>query len=220
MAEVKALLEGYRRFYDRHFLRNDTLFSQLATGQSPKTLVIACSDSRVDPALIMDADPGDIFVVRNVANMVPPYEMEKNGGYHGTSAALEFAVRHLNIKHIIVFGHSGCAGIRALLHSTPEQEQFTFIHPWVNIAAKAKEYTQHLCGDVHHPDATETCELQAILISLQNLRSFPWINQKVEEGGIRLHGWYFRLATGQLQTWDSAENRFSVVPTDFEKRIP
>lgn len=213
MAQVAALLEGYRRFYRKHFLGEDSRFRELAGGQSPKTLIIACSDSRVDPAIITDADPGDIFVVRNVANLVPPYQPGE-GSYHGTSAALEFAVRHLNVQHIIVFGHSGCAGIRALLHSEPQQEQFSFIHPWVNIAHKAKEYTVHLCGDVHHEDAQHTCEQHGILVSLHNLMTFPWVAERADAGKLKLHGWYFHLNTGQLQTWNTQESRFRTVETE------
>ena len=114
MSEFKNLIEGYHRFHDNYFVTGkEQLFAALSQGQHPSTLVIACSDSRVDPAIVMDCKPGDLFVVRNVANMVPPYE--KGGGIHGVGAALEFAVRALEVKHIIVMGHSQCGGIRALL---------------------------------------------------------------------------------------------------------
>lgn len=210
MTDVAHLLEGYRRFHTRHYKDANALLPHLAShGQQAKTLVIACSDSRVDPAIIMDADPGDIFVVRNVANLVPPYE--ENGEYHGTSAALEFAVRHLHVQHIVVFGHSGCAGIGALLHTTPEEENFRFINPWVNIAARAKDYTHHLCGSLDHPDANTICEQQGILISLQNLRTFPWIADLMDSGKLTLHGWYFKMHNGQLLVWDDFDSRFVTV---------
>lgn len=214
MAEVKALLNGYRRFYQKHFRRGGaTLPALAAQGQTPKTLIIACSDSRVDPAIITDAEPGEIFVIRNVANLVPPFQPEAKS-YHGTSAALEFGVQHLHVKHIVVLGHSGCAGIGALLHGTPEQADFSFIRPWVNIARKARNYTENVLGSVDHPDACPTCEQQAVLISLQNLQTFPWVQEKLDAGTLQLHGWYFHLANGQLKTWDHQENRFCTVDVD------
>lgn len=214
MAEVKSLLDGYRRFYNRHFLRSDPLFNQLATrGQAPKTLVIACSDSRVDPAIVLDADPGDIFVVRNVANLVPPYET--NSGHHGTSAAIEFAVRNLNVKHVIVFGHSACAGIGALLHGAPQEGEDSFIGRWVNIAHEAKDYTLRVCGHADHPDARRLCEEQAILTSLQNLMTFPWLNARVETGDLKLHGWHFELTTGTLCTWKQEERAFTAIEPEL-----
>lgn len=213
MTTTNDLLNGYRRFYSRHFLRHDPLFSQLAErGQSPKTLVIACSDSRVDPAIILDADPGDIFVVRNVANIVPPFEVDS--GHHGTSSAIEFGVRGLNVENIVVIGHSGCAGINALLHGTHEHIQDSFIHPWINIAKDAREYTLQTCG-ADHPDARRICEQQAVLTSLRNLLTFPWIKEKVDAGELALHGWYFNLTTGSLSRWDESLRDFADVPAEL-----
>jgi carbonic anhydrase len=207
MSDIKTLLDGYRRFYSRHFLRRDPLFTQLAAnGQAPKTLVIACSDSRVDPAIVMDADPGDMFVVRNVASLVPPFAADS--GHHGTSAALEFAVCNLKVQHIIVCGHSGCAGINALLHDTCGHDEESFIGRWVDIARKAREHTLHACGGTNHPGAGQMCEEQAILTSLQNLMTFPWIRVRAEAGELTLHGWYFNLNTGALSAWEEAEKRF------------
>lgn len=215
MAAAKELLNGYRRFYNRHFTRQDPLMAHLATrGQSPKTLVIACSDSRVDPAIIFDADPGDIFVVRNVANIVPPYAVD--GGHHGTSSAVEFAVRGLNVKHVVVLGHSGCAGISALLHGSHEHIEDGFIHRWMNIAQEARTQTLAVCdGNADHPEAPRNCEQKAILISLQNLRTFPWIRERMDAGELKLHGWYFNLSNGSLSRWDEPSNEFQDVPADI-----
>lgn len=214
MSDVKTLIDGYRRFYSRHFLRQDPLFNQLATnGQAPKTLVIACSDSRVDPAIILDADPGDIFVVRNVANLVPPFAADS--GHHGTSAALEFAVCNLNVQHIIVCGHSACAGVNALLHGTYSHSEESFINRWVDIAMEAKEHTLHACGSPEHPAARQMCEEQAILTSLQNLTTFPWIKTRVDEGCLRLHGWYFDLTSGALSTWEEGERKFIAISPEI-----
>lgn len=214
MSDVKSLLDGYRRFYSRHFLRQDPLFNQLATrGQAPKTLIIACSDSRVDPAIILDADPGDIFVVRNVANLVPPFET--NSGHHGTSSAIEFAVRNLSVRHVIVFGHSACAGIGALLHGAPHGGEDSFIDRWMHIAKDAKNYTIQTCGSTDHPDAQRLCEEQAILTSLQNLMTFPWLQSRIEAGELKLHGWHFGLTNGELCAWSEQEGKFIPIAAEL-----
>ena len=221
MSEVNLLLDGYRRFYRKHFVEHEATLPALAEqGQNPKTMIIACSDSRVDPAIITDAAPGEIFVVRNVANMVPPYQPE-TGGYHGVSAALEFGVLRLGVENIVVFGHSGCAGIRALMESDnhnqcnhTEGKHYSFIEPWVHIAEKAKDYTHNIWGDLNNPEAITACEQQAVLISLANLMSFPWISERVDAGKLELHGWYFRVGSGQLLNWGKQDNRFQPVSVE------
>src|SRR5690606_17630145 len=135
MSSMEKLVEGYQRFHDHYFAAEGRqIFAELTLGQNPGTLVIACSDSRVDPAIVMDCKPGDLFVVRNVANLVPPYE--KGGGYHGVSAALEFAVCTLRVENIIVQGHRQCGGIKALFDGIPEGQGGEFIKPWVNMAKR------------------------------------------------------------------------------------
>jgi carbonic anhydrase len=207
MSEFKNLIEGYHRFHDNYFVADkEHLFAELSQGQHPSTLVIACSDSRVDPAIVMDCKPGDLFVVRNVANMVPPYE--KGGGIHGVSAALEFAVRVLEVKHIIVMGHSQCGGIRALFEGIPESMQSEFIGPWVNMARRAKERVY-----AEHPHATSSeklckCEMGGIVVSLENLQTFSWIKSKVAEGKLNLHGWYFNIETGELEAYNPFSGEF------------
>ncbi len=204
MTKVSELIKGYQRFYTKHFLGEDKLYERLhAEGQSPKTLVIACSDSRVDPSLLLDANPGDIFVVRNVANLVPPYQPEW-GSYHGTSAALEFAVNNLQVEHIIVLGHSGCAGIRALIREQ-DPSQFSFINGWVHIADSARARAMEKAHDqgacVH-----TLCEKEAIVTSLENLMTFPWVAEKVKAKKMTLHGWYFSLADGKLSALSTKGN--------------
>ena len=132
--EIEELLAGYAKFLEQ----DGELFKKLAKGQAPKTMVIACSDSRVDPVTIFGVQPGEIFVVRNVAALVPPY-VENYDRHHGTSAAIEFAVRHLKVSKIIVMGHSECGGIKYLLNPPKKESYESFIGPWVNIAKEAKE---------------------------------------------------------------------------------
>jgi carbonic anhydrase len=204
---IGALIKGYQKFRKQYFSGNNSVFEELVRfGQSPKALIIACSDSRVDPALVMNCEPGDLFVVRNVANLVPPYQDDNT--YHGTSAALEFAVKGLAIHHIIVFGHSQCGGISALM----EQETIThsqgFVAKWMDLASSAYEKT---CQD--HPEATleekaEYCGHYAIINSLNNLMTFPWIQKGVEQKTLFIHGWFFNLSTGMINAYDFQSGQF------------
>jgi len=194
LADIAEFLAGFQQFQERYFGGDESLFARLRQGQSPRALVISCCDSRADPGMLLGAGPGDIFVVRNVANLVPPY---RNGAeMPGIRADIEFAVKGLNVERIIILGHSGCGGIAALMQG--ESDKFEFIGAWVSIAAAAREHVLHdLAGE---PSALQAkaCEKAAIALSLQNLMSFPWIRQRVEAGSLTLHGWYFDIDAGEL----------------------
>lgn len=193
---MKRLIDGYRRFRETAYREHRDLYDALVShGQSPRAMVIGCSDSRVDPAILFGAEPGEIFVVRNVANLVPPYA--PSADYHGTSAALEFAVRSLEVQHVIVLGHARCGGIAALLGGFSGLGG-DFIRPWMQIAAPAQERV--IASGRTGADAQRCCEHEAIKVSLANLRGFPWIAEPVEAGRLQLHGWYFDLQTGELLT--------------------
>jgi carbonic anhydrase len=211
MNEISKLIEGFQRFRAHHYERDGTPFRELVSqGQAPKIMVIACCDSRVDPAIILDCDPGDLFVVRNVANLVPP--CEQGGGYHGTSAALEFAVRCLNVEHVVVMGHEHCGGIRALLGNIRfEDNAGQFITPWMSIAEEARREVaaSHAADDADARAAA--CEQSAVRISLRNLMTFPFVREAVTAGRLQLHGWYFDLDQGQLRGYDSATGRFELL---------
>jgi carbonic anhydrase len=208
MKDITNLISGFQRFQSTYYGKHRDLVERLVRqGQAPKVMVVACCDSRVDPAIVTDCDPGDLFVVRNVANLVPPYE--EGGGYHGTSAALEFAVRCLSVEHVIVMGHARCGGIRALLgeirfHGRAGQ----FITPWMSIADEARrEVTAtHASEDVERRAAA--CEQAAVRISLRNLRTFPFVQEAVAAGRLQLHGWYFDLDGGELHACDPVTGRF------------
>jgi carbonic anhydrase len=207
-AEIQKLIDGFGRFHTKHFKTEDSLYQRLSReGQSPRIMVIACCDSRVDPAIITDCDPGDLFVVRNVANLVPPHETV--GHYHGTSAALEFAVRILDIHHVIVLGHARCGGIRALLHGTGDEEGVgQFIKPWMAIADEARTAIQKSGAALPPGDAARAVEQAAIRISLHNLMTFPWVRERVDGGSLHLHGWYFDMDHGELLEYRPADNRY------------
>ncbi|HYF09083.1 MAG TPA: carbonic anhydrase [Acetobacteraceae bacterium] len=190
---MERLLEGYRRFRQETWPQERARFEALAAqGQRPRRMVIACSDSRVDPQMIFSAAPGELFVVRNVANLVPPYMPD--AAFHGTSAAVEFAVRVLGVERIVVMGHALCGGVRALLDGAPPGTQ-DFVESWMGIAARAREVALRCDG----PEAQqEACEHEAVRISLANLMTFPWVAEAVAAGRLTLHGMHFGVATGRL----------------------
>jgi carbonic anhydrase len=203
---MDRLIEGFRRFRESYWRENHAIFEALAAGQSPRAMIIACSDSRVDPQLIFSTGPGDTFIVRNIANLVPPYAPDAE--YHGTSAALEFAVRSLRVEHVIVLGHAGCGGIDALLRGAADGGDF--VVPWMQIAAAARERALAAAGG-DGDAAQRLCEHEGIKISLANLLTFPWVRERVAQGNLTLHGWYFDIETGNLLQLDES-GRFEAVP--------
>lgn len=203
---MNRLIEGFRRFRDSYYREHRDLFQTLvARGQSPRAMVISCADSRVDPELIFSTGPGEIFVVRNVANLVPPYA--PSADYHGTSAALEFAVRSLQVEHVVVMGHARCGGIGALLQGEV-QPPGEFVSPWMRIAAPARE--RALAAGGAKEMVQRTCEHEAVKVSLANLMTFPWIRERVGRGALALHGCYFDLEAGDLLCLGAA-GRFEAV---------
>ena len=192
--DIAEFLDGFEQFQERYFGGDESLFARLRQGQSPKALVISCCDSRADPGMLLGAGPGDIFVVRNVANLVPPY---RNGAeMPGIRADIEFAVKGLNVERIIILGHSGCGGIAALMQG--DGDKFEFIGAWVSIAAAARDQVLHdLAGEPRAVQA-RACEKAAVALSLHNLLSFPWIRERVQSGSLTLHGWYFDIDAGEL----------------------
>ena len=208
MADIAAFLAGFERFQEKYFAGDDSVFARLRQGQNPRALVISCCDSRADPGMLMGAGPGDIFVVRNVANLVPPY---RNGAeMPGIRADIEFAVKGLNVEHIIILGHSGCGGIRALMDGEGITENhYEFIGTWVSIARAARERVlRELAGETDAVQA-RACERWAISLSLDNLLSFPWIRERVEAGTMALHGWYFDIDAGELLAYSQETLSFS-----------
>ncbi len=193
---TESLLEGYQRFRTGYYREKQSYLGTLTKGQFPKVALISCCDSRVDPGILFDATPGDVFVIRNVANLVPPWEPD--GHHHGTSAALEFAVSELKVEHIVILGHANCGGIRALMEQDPDTESDSFIARWMDIAAGAKEEVLANSEAQGFEAQCHACEQAAVRISLQNLMSFPWISAAVKKGHLSLHGWYYDLHDGLI----------------------
>ncbi|MGE3171767.1 MAG: carbonic anhydrase [Planctomycetota bacterium] len=204
---ITDLLSGWARFRSGRFQTQGDLFRRLHDeGQRPRVAMVACCDSRVDPSMVFDCDPGDLFVVRNVANLVPP--CEEIGSYHGTSAALEFAVTVLQVKHIVVLGHALCGGIRALLTGPPpDAPPMRFLSAWIGLAQEARTVAL-AASRLEEPARQAMCERLAIRLSVRNLTTFPEIAARVDAGQLHLHGWHFDGREAQLQVLDHATGRF------------
>ena len=203
MPEFRALLRGYHRFRGERYEAERRRWASLASGQAPPVMIIGCCDSRVDPATIFDTEPGQAFILRNVANLVPPFE--QGGGLHGVSAALEFAVTKLEVRHVVVMGHGGCGGVTAALqggdHGVPGP---SFIDSWIALLDPAVERVRATAA----PDPQRALELEGVRTSLANLRSFPFVREREEAGQLKLHGCYFAIADGRLWELDEGSGAF------------
>ena len=208
MPYLNELIEGYHRFRDKDWARERERWAELSEGQSPQVMILSCADSRVDPAQIFDARPGEMFVVRNIAALAPPYETSR--GFHGVSAALEFAVTQLRVSEILVMGHGLCGGCAAALtgqFDDAEHGEGHFIADWVGMLEGARDRVR-----AHHAEldreAFVDMEQEAVKVSLANLRTFPWIAEREKSGDLKLHGAHFSIAEGRLYILDEAEDTF------------
>ncbi|MEA3390405.1 MAG: carbonic anhydrase [Pseudomonadota bacterium] len=210
MTDFTDMIDGYRRFRTTGWAQQRERWTELNEGQSPRVMVIACSDSRVDPAQIFDTNPGEIFVVRNVAALVPPFETTP--GRHGVSAALEFAVQVLKVGEIVVMGHGKCGGCKAALsHDLKDAPpgEGGFIHHWIELLDDARERVVAQYGERRDRDAERAMEQEGVKVSLANLRSFPCVRQKEKAGDLKLIGSFFAIADGELHLLDEATGAFS-----------
>src|SRR3954471_795468 len=211
MPYLDELIEGYHRFRATDWARERERWSELAEGQSPKVMILACADSRVDPAHIFDARPGEMFVARNIAALAPPYET--SSGFHGISAALEFAVTQLEVSEILVMGHGLCGGCAAALtgqFDDTEPGEGHFIADWVRMLDDARDMVRARHAQLDHQAFTEM-EREAVKVSLANLRTFPWIAEREQAGELKLHGGHFSIREGRLHLLDEAEDEFRPV---------
>ncbi|HEX4975538.1 MAG TPA: carbonic anhydrase [Pseudomonadales bacterium] len=214
MTQLIELIEGFKRFKKKFVEGKSDQYQALAQqGQSPKALIISCCDSRVDPALTLDCDPGDLFVVRNVANLVPPYNRERL--YASTSAALEFGILSLNIEHIIIMGHSTCAGIKAVLEKARAHRRgkisetpASSVDQWMSNAITAAEETIEENDHIPEEDQHCICSRKSLVKSLENLKTYPWIKQGLENNSLTINGWYLHLSDASLERYCEEHQRF------------
>lgn len=198
MRKFKDLIDGYYRFRGNEWIDEREKWTELAGGQSPKVMVIACSDSRVDPATIFGTRPGEVFVVRNVANLVPPFD--PSGGLHGVSAAIEFAVTVLKVEEILVLGHGQCGGVKASLSgdlTDAKPGEGGFVAEWIKILKDARErvVAEHGTG----PEGQTALEQEGVKVSIENLKTFPFVQKGIDEGTLELKGAVFAIADGKLR---------------------
>lgn len=202
MQSFKKFITGYELFREQYASGRDSIMRQLANhGQNPEIMIIGCSDSRVDPALILQCEPGDLFTVRNVANIVPPYEADER--HHGTSAALEFGICYLNVKHLIILGHSSCGGIQALLNKK-QLHQDDFISRWVSLIESAGDQNKN-------PDLFAQ---EALIFSYKNCLTFPWIKERIETHQLKIHLWFFDIKTGIIKSYSFRHDAFEPLSLD------
>ena len=208
MPYMKQLIEGYRRFRKNRWAQERERWAELAEGQNPEVMILACADSRSDPAEIFDARPGEMFVARNIAALAPPYET--SSGYHGVSAALEFAVTQLEVGEILVMGHGFCGGCAAALTAKFDDVspgEGHFIGDWVRMLDAARDQVRARHQELDRP-AFLDMEHEAVKVSLANLRTFPWIAEREKNGRLKLHGAHFSISEGILYVLDEAERTF------------
>jgi carbonic anhydrase len=211
------LIEGYRGFLDGRLRHEQDRYRELAeAGQSPEVMVIGCCDSRVSPEVIFDARPGELFVVRNVANIVPPYEPD--GHAHGVSAALEFGVAALKVKHIVVLGHARCGGVKAFAENAEPLSPGDFIGNWMRLMTPAAEKAGPQ-RELSWPDYLTRLEQANVGNSLDNLKTFPRLRQLIETGQVAIHGAYFGVATGELLMHDEKTGAFVPVTGRFPDAV-
>ncbi len=206
---LHRLVAGFDRFRGQHFEQDHDLYDALLDGQRPDVMIIACSDSRTDPAIIYGAQPGELFVIRNVAALVPIYEPDHRP--RGTSAAIEFGVKALGVRHIIVLGHSFCAGVRCLLEHDHGGARFEFVSDWVNIAREVRDEMDGLVTEAERAVIARRAEQASVLASLRHLTTYPFIAEGVREGRLALHGWYFHFGWGLLQAAETPAGPFRQV---------
>lgn len=207
---IFRLLAGFRRFREKYYEEGDTYHKLSTSGQTPKTLLIGCSDSRVDPAILTDASPGELFVIRNVASLVPPCEHSATG-YHGTSTAIEFAVTNLKVENIIVLGHRQCGGINALMSGATDDPK-SFVGRWMSIAEDARKQVMHDHPHSDHETRWRAAEMEGIKVSIRNIRSFPFVQDAVKSRDLNIMGIYFDLEQGELWELDESANEFKKLP--------
>jgi carbonic anhydrase len=203
---LRRLVDGFDRFRGAHFENDHALYDSLLEGQRPEVMVIACSDSRTDPAIICGARPGELFVVRNVAALVPAPTAD--GAPHGTAAAIEFGVKALGVREIVVLGHSFCAGVRCMLDHDHGAQRFDYVSDWVEIAREVREEMDGLVTEAERVLVARRAEQASVLTSLRHLAAYPFVAERVAAGTLALHGWYFHFGWGVLQAAEGPKGPF------------
>ena len=202
MEKIEQLIKGNKEFQNLHFKKFEFEFDELVEkGQSPEILFIGCSDSRVVPDLITGSRPGDLFIMRNIGNFVPPFK--KDNDYHGTAAAIEYAVSVLGVAHIIVCGHSHCGACESLYKVLPEGDDLVHVRKWLELGTITKNFVEQNFEGYEFSEKLRITEQISVIFQLENLLTYPAVKRKVEEGILTIHGWYYELQSGSINYFDS-----------------
>jgi carbonic anhydrase len=210
---LERLLKGFADFRLGYYHDHLDLFEKLATeGQSPKILIVGCADARVDPGILTQTKPGDIFTVRNIGAIVPPAQIPPDHRQHGTSAAIEFAVRGLEVEHVVILGHALCGGIAALVDGSKSAfADYDYLSTWTAVAQDVRDLAMKELKDLPREEIVRAVEQASVVNSVRNLMGFPWLAERVAAGKLMLHAWWFNLTKGQLYAFDSATATFKPV---------
>ena len=207
---MDILFNGVREFSSNDFEKNRELFSRISREQNPHTLFIGCSDSRVVPDLITKSMPGDLFVVRNIANVVP--RCRASSDYLATTSAIEYAILVLNVDNIVICGHSNCGGCKSLFLDEAELEKIPHTRKWLELAKEAKTRTEAKVGTGHHPDEIEwLVEQENVVGQMNNLLSYPFIAQRYAEGKLKIFGWYYDIGSGGVYNYNTETRAFEKI---------
>ena len=214
---MDRLYKGIWNFQRSYFREEADFFRRLSTGQSPEVIFITCADSRVDPNLVTQSRPGELFIVRNVGNIIPPYEAIKDK--NSVAAAIEFAVLKLPVKDIIVCGHSNCGAMQALTAQEHELRGMPHLQDWLHLADSVKDIIMN-----HYADATDeirqrVTEEENVLLQLHNMQTYPFVRKALEENALRLHGWYYNIGTGSIYSYNSEEDVFQIISEESMKKL-
>jgi len=203
-------LDGYHKFRDKYFKDNQNLFDELSRGQKPHTMIITCSDSRVAPTKILSARPGELFIARNIGNIVPPYETTQGA----TQSAIEYAVNALKVDHLVILGHSSCGACAHLYHEKTEEDEnveLSHVEDWLTFSYPAKNESMLECFADSSKNRAEVTEKNNIRLSIQRLMTYPYIIEALENKTLELHGWWYNIGTGELEAYDYGTKKFEKV---------
>ncbi|MCI0501389.1 MAG: carbonic anhydrase [Epsilonproteobacteria bacterium] len=208
MKKIEQLIKGHKEFQNLHFKKFEFEFDELVEkGQSPEILFIGCSDSRVVPDLITGSKPGDLFILRNIGNFVPPFQ--KDNDFHGSAAAIEYAVSVLGVKNIIVCGHSHCGACEALYKKLPDSDDLVHVRKWLELGKVPKAFVEDNFKNYKFDDKLRFTEQISVIFQLENLLTYPAVKRRVEEGNLTVHGWYYELQSGNIKYFDSESMEFT-----------
>lgn len=213
---MKKLIKGLREFQTHYFSAHKELFEQLSQGQHPRALFVTCSDSRIDPNLITQAYPGELFVLRNIGNIIPPFGAT-NGG---EGAAIEYAVEALDVDHIIVCGHSHCGAMKGLLKLSSLEEEMPLVYSWLRHAEATRRLIKDNYQDRDGEDLLDVTTAENVLTQIENLRTYPIIRSKLHQGKIFLHAWIYHIETGEVMVYDALHHEYTPPPSQFYTYVP